>query len=577
MNYLKHKYQQMTGDSKDNFESDNFSTCIVAPNDDEDELRLNTKAFRAIANHFHNVISLVGPPGVGKSTLSSTIYNVMRNDKNEYFAASDCLEGFTKGIWTLKESIKVSKANCDSINVLDLEGLEDEDIIHYLVVVAMALSKALLLCARYDGTPRFKFDVFKTLISGIRVYQDNGIAVPQPVIYVQVPFGMKTFKLRKSEVDGNGLIAHIKKKFKDLAGFEMRLFSLPEFKNDTRFDNEYLKAVKVLINELNGINEGVPIEERVQYATVVTVALNKHSPVMIADMNLKFFKNAIERKSAAIQTNAIVTLRENSDSQRLEKNMSFNDFCNLVCLNGVYRFGETIKKQAIASSYFDKENAHHRKIIDDFDDEKKYYIQPKDHCKDIYNKLIANLKSRLAAKGEQIMKINSEAFESYIGAEVKQASNKIKYDGYTGMPNQLRSMVKEKQRQFKIETIEKTQNMVNLPDDYLDMNMLDRSWETAVNSLKQEWMDKKKRALSDRRKVLTSGDTTCPSCGKKHGDGVSNLKESCYKSNSIYYWVDGPTNTCVCDICEETSVITSVCCASSNCGATLSNCSIIRI
>eukprot|EP01084_Bolivina_argentea_P128397 226964_1 len=505
MNYLKHKYQQMTGDSKDNFESDNFSTCIVAPNDDEDELRLNTKAFRAIANHFHNVISLVGPPGVGKSTLSSTIYNVMRNDKNEYFAASDCLEGFTKGIWTLKESIKVSKANCDSINVLDL------------------CSSSVCSTGR------------------------------------------------------NGLIAHIKKKFKDLAGFEMRLFSLPEFKNDTRFDNEYLKAVKVLINELNGINEGVPIEERVQYATVVTVALNKHSPVMIADMNLKFFKNAIERKSAAIQTNAIVTLRENSDSQRLEKNMSFNDFCNLVCLNGVYRFGETIKKQAIASSYFDKENAHHRKIIDDFDDEKKYYIQPKDHCKDIYNKLIANLKSRLAAKGEQIMKINSEAFESYIGAEVKQASNKIKYDGYTGMPNQLRSMVKEKQRQFKIETIEKTQNMVNLPDDYLDMNMLDRSWETAVNSLKQEWMDKKKRALSDRRKVLTSGDTTCPSCGKKHGDGVSNLKESCYKSNSIYYWVDGPTNTCVCDICEETSVITSVCCASSNCGATLSNCSIIRI
>ena len=96
---------------------------------------------------------------IGKSTLAS-IYNVLREDKTEYFEASDCMEGFTKGIWSLKERIKVEHNACDKINVLDLEGLEDEDI-HYFVVVAMALSKAMLLCANYNGSPRFKFDMLK--------------------------------------------------------------------------------------------------------------------------------------------------------------------------------------------------------------------------------------------------------------------------------------------------------------------------------------------------------------------------------------------------------------------------------
>ena len=61
-----------------------------------------------------------------------------------------------------------------------------------------------------------KFDMLNTLQSGIRVYKQNNIRVPSPIIYVQVPMdestgkAMTQFKLRKETVDQKGLVGYIK-------------------------------------------------------------------------------------------------------------------------------------------------------------------------------------------------------------------------------------------------------------------------------------------------------------------------------------------------------------------------------
>ena len=144
------------------------------------------------------------------------------------------------------------------------------------------------------------------------------------------------------------------------------------------------------------------------------------------------------------------------------------------------------------------------------------------------------------------------------------------------MPYSLKSEAQEKARQLKSEVIEKTQNLVEIPSDYLSMDILNKKWNIAENDLKQGWEKQKRRALVERRKVIVSGNLTCTDCNTSHSNCVSH--KSCPNSSggkgTLYYWVDGPTNTCVCDKCEQTTTITSVCCYS--CSTTL-NAQIVSI
>ena len=45
--------------------------------------------------------------------------------------------------------------------------------------------------------------------------------------------------------------------------------------------------------------------------------------------------------------------------------------------NGKYHFSKTIKQQALSLAYYDGNNGQHKRIIDEFDDEKKYYLEQK--------------------------------------------------------------------------------------------------------------------------------------------------------------------------------------------------------
>jgi len=82
------------------------------------------------------------------------------------------MASFTKGIWCLKQDTKLLYAKYDKIYVLDLEGIDNEDFIHYLFVISMVLLKAILLCANYTGSgTRFKFSMFKTIETVFRLFK----------------------------------------------------------------------------------------------------------------------------------------------------------------------------------------------------------------------------------------------------------------------------------------------------------------------------------------------------------------------------------------------------------------------
>eukprot|EP01084_Bolivina_argentea_P128398 226968_1 len=370
------------------FESTKYATCAVTPMGDY-TLCVNPGTLESVQEYYDDVISLVGPPGSGKSTLASSIYNVMRENKEEYFEASDCMEGFTKGIWTLNQQTKKAKIKYDYIDVLDLEGLEDVDSIHYLVVVAMALSKAILLCADYRS-PRFKFDMFKTINAGINIYKKNKILIPNPIIYVQVPYNQNQFKLRKKTVDKNGLIDEIKQRFKELKDFEIRVFSLPTFKDENRFDEKYTSSVTELINELKKIGEKIQIsmKDRVKYAYGVIDALNNNSPSIVVKMNLRFFQNDIMEIKSNTKKNIIKNFRQIATRKSNEINgiISSNEFCKLVYKNDKYYYCEELIQNIMSSPFYDSNDIKQQEIIKSItDDKQKYMLEPKHYLEDIYN------------------------------------------------------------------------------------------------------------------------------------------------------------------------------------------------
>jgi len=408
--------------------------------------------------------------------------------------------------------------------------------------------------------------MFKTLESGVRIFKQNNIRVPKPIIYIQVPHGMTQFKIRSGTVDKNGLFVAIKKKYKILQDFEMRIFSLPSFKNKNRFDNNYLNAVKGLIEEFKGIKEQVATEDRVKYAYGVAAALNSGSPSIVHDMNTKFFKNEIKLRGDNIKANAINILRKKAGIKGKEithKNMSFAAFCRLVCPNGKYHYGKEIKQQALQLAYYDENNNQIVQIVRTFE-QKNFFIDPMKQCQDIYDNAMVELQSKLVAKGDQYMKLHSNTFRSFVNLEVQNAKNKIKFNGSTYMPYQLRQSVQRRKHELNTELIAKTQNAVKIPNDHLSDDILENAWNVAINTLKKEWEAMKSKALVDKRKVITSGNHKCPSCGNDHSPGLGHKKCG---EGALWYWVDGQTKTCICDTCKETSVITSVCCWS--CSTTL--------
>ena len=75
MDYLKKKATSIknaiVGDEK--FQETKWANCIITPNDDEDTLAINKPGLEAISKHFHNMVSLVGPPGVGMYLTVSSL------------------------------------------------------------------------------------------------------------------------------------------------------------------------------------------------------------------------------------------------------------------------------------------------------------------------------------------------------------------------------------------------------------------------------------------------------------------------------------------------------------------------
>eukprot|EP01083_Nonionella_stella_P082416 227465_1 len=558
------KNKQDQEESKSEFASTKSAECIVTVTE-ADALQINDMALRAIRNTFGRVIALAGSPGVGKSTLSSMMYNIMRGDKVDYFEISGGMESFTKGIWALKDNIKTMKAKEDSAygwDILDLEGLANSHEIHYLVVIAMALSDAIVVC---DIGKRFNFDALDTITAAIRIYREKKINLPPPTLFLQVRYGRKKFKIdHNNKVDEDGLIAYIKQKYSELKALDIHLFAT-EFDDDEddRFQDGYEQSVKSFLKDVQSIKpSNMSIEERVKYARQMVEALNNNSDEMISKLNFEFFCNQTKQIAKEQRMSAIKTVKEMAVSAglTLTKQVSFGEFCAKIGGNGKLYYGEDVVEQVTILSFYDANDPRYTDYVDDIEDsQERHCIEAKDYCKDEHEAAMVRVKSLLLGKGDALMKINNELFDSFVNRTVHEAIAEIQFNGDTDLPQEHRLAVQTKRRDLRKEITDKTQDIMELEDDYLSLHILYTKWNVVVNALKADWEKRKTCALgANKRKVITTGNHTCGKCGKKHGNGVTDLK--C--QDSLYYWVDAQTKYCICDTCHKLWKAGTIVCAS---------------
>lgn len=170
---------------KHEFQETSLAHCVVntlhMKEKNKPHLTVNDNGFTNISRTGANNVSLIGLTGHGKSTLGSTLYNVQRGDEHDYFDMSDSLASFTQGIWAVKQN----RPEVDKIGVLDLQGLENEAHVHYMGIVAMTLSKAVVLCS---SGARFDFSMLNTLEKGCEIFEKYHIKLPKPALFLQMPF-----------------------------------------------------------------------------------------------------------------------------------------------------------------------------------------------------------------------------------------------------------------------------------------------------------------------------------------------------------------------------------------------------
>ncbi|CAB9525096.1 expressed unknown protein [Seminavis robusta] len=249
-------------------------------------------------------------PGQGKSRLAKTIYKVMRGNKNPYFKTSDSAVSFTKGVWRLSDEHKLKELSKDAIDILDVEGLQKENSVYYLLICVIVLSKTIVLLSR----ERVNKEALGVLEIAFKILDGLGIVLKRPVIFIQAKMNKKGRLL-----DGDGkpttedaIIDEIAKEIPVVKKFKVEFFCLTEIPRKDVLERAglnhvmaqsvvenatglYEEDVKKLLERLFAVKDPLPSEQRMHYLIMVLEHLNMKNPDLVLEQNLEFFERDAER------------------------------------------------------------------------------------------------------------------------------------------------------------------------------------------------------------------------------------------------------------------------------------------
>ena len=299
------KYEKLT--TKDCVSGKHHAEPLMVTGDNDE---VNLFGVESFSRNFTDIASLVANPGQGKSRLASTMYNLMRNTQNEYFKVSDGAISFTKGVWRISDENKSKALSMDTIDILDVEGLQKENSVYYLLISVVVLSKSIILLSR----ERVNKDALGVLEIAFKILDSLGIALKKPVLFIQTKFDDDGKPIGE---DGNSiteqqLLDSIVKEIPVVKQFQVEFFSLTEIPAvdvlkriclDKLMVNQmldhatsiYEHDVEALLERLVAIKDPVSSEHRMHYLMKVVGHLNSENPDLVLEQNLEFFSKDAER------------------------------------------------------------------------------------------------------------------------------------------------------------------------------------------------------------------------------------------------------------------------------------------
>jgi len=273
------------------------------------------------------VISVVGAAGAGKSTLCTCVMNELLKTNNDYFAASNSTDGFTKGAWILNQQVK--RCHVTPFDLMDLEGL-DKICSHYLSIMSIVLSKALVICLSNVRSIMELRKLLESMEAGILLMKKN-IAFVKPILYIQTSDGPpeEYIQMGEDEFPRGEFVPYLQGEdspFPFLKEFTVKTFVLPKWPEGSGMTNEYQIAVRELVKEWKLIPSGPNMAQRLAYASELLTALNSNRPEMILDLNRNFFKRDSLLEFERLNTSTREAIRMRYTGKRIEENISLRTF-----------------------------------------------------------------------------------------------------------------------------------------------------------------------------------------------------------------------------------------------------------
>ena len=169
------------------------------------------------------------------------------------------------------------------------------------------------------------------------------------------------------------------------------------------------------------------------------------------------------------------------------------------------------------------------------------------------------------------------AFRAYVSVQLSAAAARTPFQVPSDQPLPLDGTVCgviETERSRYLSLLQSFDRDLAVQNTRLQQVDIRAAWKVEANHLQAKWT----RMVQDAKwvtNIKVHGDLTCPneSCKQMH-DGSSVTHRNCKKPGCVWFWVDGPTNACICDGCDTVMHINGFCCG--RCQTSL-NCQVVPL
>ena len=493
----------------------------------DDEMKINL----LLLDQINSFVACLGPPGAGKSAFCHSFYDINYGLKKKSFQVSDSISSFTKGLWILNEKTRQQIQGHIERDIIDVEGFQVDDIKSwkYVMIISFLATDIILLNqnARYDDIKKI-LSIMKSSFK--KMDQSN-----MPRILKQIIIQLKN-KRQVQECNIENILKEMNCSLKDFDGIKIVPVYIPtiseddlyESNNDVSLNAKYRDSIKGILKVLSPIGQINAVAHLRKFCPEFNNAINgKHSfdkLSIIKELEIDY-NNCYSRW----EQTKVIELQGVDLKPLLSTNEDYKSYIQRNDIN--FKFVEKLEDLTFHGNSIDFTNSY------------KSFGKNKTFLANV-NSLRANYESkkRELECGNDIFKNNLLCEFNKIQSDIKAMLSKVKFQGV--IPSNYDCTL-------NVDITNANNDCITLKQEYEDqlINFYQSSTVDKLNSFKEQ-IERAKWKNS----VQAGGDMTCYS-----GHNLNNIVK-CGSDKGTLFWVDGDTNSVICNYCLEVTIISTLKC-----------------